>query len=208
VQRLGRNVVGAVAVTAVLAGTGLAATRLVSSPDGSGYLDRLVMRTADLPAGFRQAVRVKRTTGCTDRAFEHDELTRLRRWGVVGCAVVKFRRPEGNGGRVGLVYLVGYRFHNAAGASTGLRNLRTKHVAGASGDPLVSRHSVAAPALGDEAPRGMRLRLGGEERGSALTYWWRRGNVVAVLLVANMPRELDQTAVLALARRIDERART
>jgi hypothetical protein len=207
VQRLGRNVVGAVAVTAVLAGAGLAATRLVSSPDGSGDLDRLVMRPADLPAGYREAVRVERATGCAG-AFDHGEVRRLRRWGIVGCAVVKFRRPESDGDRVGLMYLLGYRFDDAAGASTGLRNLRTKYVAGASGDPLVSKHSVAAPALGDEAPRGVRLRFGGEERGSALTYWWRRGKVVAVIVVANMPRDLDQSAVLALARRIDERART
>jgi hypothetical protein len=206
VPRLGRNVVGAVAVTAVLAGAGLAATGLVSSPDASSDLDRLVMRPSDLPAGFRQGVRVKRARGCANRDFDRDEIRRVRAWGVVDCAIVKYRRREARGDRVGLVYLLGYRFDDVAGASAGLRKLRTDHVARMSGAPLVSRQSLPAPGLGDEAPRGMQLAFGGEERGSALTYWWRRGRVVAVLVVANAPR--DQRTVLALARRIDARATT
>jgi hypothetical protein len=210
VPRLSRNVVGAVAVTAVLVGAGLAATQLLGSPEASSDLDRFVLRPSDLPAGYRQAVRVTPAAGCSDPAFDRGDQRRVRGWGVAGCAIVKYRRQEGHGDRISLVYLRGYGFDDVPSASTGLQKIRSDYVARASGSPVVSKHSLSAPVLGDEAPRGMQLTFSGEEPGygSALTYWWRRGNVVAVLAVADVPRELDQRTVLALARRIDARAAT
>jgi hypothetical protein len=135
-------------------------------------------------------------------------MSRERAWGVAGCAIVKYRRRERHGDRVSLVYLRGYRFDDAARASAGLRKLRADYVARATVAPVVSKRSVPAPALGDETAPGMRLAFGGDGVGqdSALTYWWRRDEVVAVLAVANVPHDLDEVTVLALARKIDERA--
>jgi hypothetical protein len=210
VPRLSRNIVAALAVMAALAGAGLAATQLLGSPDGTSDLYRLVLRPSDLPAGYREAVSVKPAAGCADPSFERGETRRLRAWGVVGCSIVGYRRQEGHGERISLVYLRGYLFDDVRRASAGLQKLRKDYVARASGPPLTSKHSLAAPALGDEAPRGMRLAFGGQGlgRGSGSAYWWRRDKVVAVFVVGNVPRDLDQRGVFVLARRIDERATT
>jgi hypothetical protein len=105
------------------------------------------------------------------------------------------------------VYLRGYLFDDAQSASAALAQLRADYVSGAAGPPVLSRHGLAAPELGDQAPRGVRLELGdgSAAHGSALAYWWRRGRVVAALVAFG---DLDNRAVLSLTHRIDERART
>jgi hypothetical protein len=122
--RLGRNVVVAVAAIVLLAAVGLVATRLLSSSDdASGDLDRFVLASSDLPRGYRQAERP--AAGCSDPLFDRIQTRRLRSQGLVDCAIVKYRRQEDAGGRVGLVYLRKYLFDDVRGASTVLPQMRT-----------------------------------------------------------------------------------
>lgn len=208
-MRPSRNVVVAAAVIALLAALALVATQLLSSSDNaSGDLDRLVLTSSDLPRGYRQAERVTPAAGCSDPLFDRTETPRLRARGVVGCSILKYRRQQDAGDRVGLVYLRGYLFDDMRRASAALPQFRSDYVAGASGAPVVSKHSLPARALGDQAPRGVRLTLGGvgSPGASAFAYWWRRDKVVAVIAVADMFGDFDQRTVLALARRVDTRA--
>jgi hypothetical protein len=143
-----------------------------------------------------------------DPVFERSETRRLRDRGLVRCAVVKYRRQAADG--LGLVYLQGYLFDDARSASGALPQMRSRAVAQT---PVVikhrvlSQHSLPAPALGDEAPRGSRLTVG-SPRGLpvAYAYWWRRDKVVARIAVFGVMGDFDERAALALARRIDARA--
>jgi len=204
--RHSRNVVVAVAAIALLAAVGVIATRLPGSEDTSapGVLDRFVLTMSDLPRGYARSEGVTSAEGCSDPAFDRAETRRLRARGVVGCTLEKYRREEVDGYRGGLVYLRGYLFEDVRHASAALRELRREYFAGASGGPVVSKHSLPAPALGDQAPRGVALSLRG--LGPTVAYWWRRDKVVEAIVVAGRFGDRDRHAVLALARRIDARA--
>jgi hypothetical protein len=196
-----------VAVMAVAAGAGLAATQLLGSSDASGDLDRLELRTSDLPAGYKEAQRVKPAAGCA-AVLVRVALRRLRARGLAGCALVRFRHQERTEDPRGLVYLLEYLFADATRASAGLAQIRRDTLARAA-DPDFVREDLPPPTLGDEAPRAMQfaLRDAGTTYGSGFTYWWRRDKVVAVLAVSNiLLHDFDQQDSLGLARRIDERA--
>lgn len=206
-MRLSRNLVVAVAAIALLAAVGVLATRLLSSSDDPSHnLDRFVLTSSDLPRGYRQVERP--AAGCSDPVFERSETRRLRDRGLVRCAVVKYRRQATDG--VGLVYLQSYLFDDARSASAALPQMRSHAVAQTPvviKHRVVSKHSLPAPALGDEAPRGVRLTVG-SPRGLPFSYvyWWRRDKVVAESAVFGMMGDFDERTALALARRIDARA--
>jgi hypothetical protein len=132
----------------------------------------------------------------------------LRARGVVGCTLVRYRRQEGNGHRFGVVFLVVYLFDDVARASAALPQFTNDYLARARNSDVVSKHSLAVTALGDEAPRGMRFVLGrpGEESTALFTYLWRRDQAVAVLAIGDERHDFDHSDALALARRIDQRA--
>jgi hypothetical protein len=200
-------VLAAVTVTAVVAGAGLAASRLLGSSDASSDLDRLELRISDLPAGYSEALRVKPAAGCA-AAVDRVALRRLRARGLASCALVKFRRQERTDDPRSLVYLLEYLFADAPRASAGLAQIRRDSLARAT-DPDVVIEDLPTPTLGDEAPRAMRfaLRHAGMTYGSGFTYWWRRNKVVAVLAVSSiLLHDFDRQHALGLARRIDERA--
>jgi hypothetical protein len=209
VPRVSRNVaVVVVAVTAILVGAGLAAIQLLGSSDASSDLDRFELKSSDLPAGYRETTRVEPAAGCS-AALNRVALRRLRALGVAGCAVVKYRRQERNSDPRGLVFLLDYLFDDVPSASAALAQLRMDYLTGATGVPVGSNRGLPVPALGDQAPRGIRLALGsaGLRLGSGFVYLWRREQIVAVLAVFNLLlHDFGQRDALALARRIDQRA--
>jgi hypothetical protein len=130
VRRLSPKVVAvAVAVTAVVAGAGLAATQLLGSSDASSDLERFVLQASDLSSGYRRVQRVTPAEGCSDPAFKRGEIRRLRARGVVGCTLVRYRRQEGNGHRFGVVFLVVYLFDDVARASAALPQFTNDYLA-------------------------------------------------------------------------------
>ena len=70
------------------------------------------------------------------------------------------------------------------------------------GQSLGDVHSVPAPGLGDEAPRGVATDFG---NGMQYVYTWRRGSVVATLSSTSTLEDFDQRKTLQLARKLDTR---
>ena len=87
-----------------------------------------------------------------------------------------------------------------------MAKLRASYVRAASGEAAAgSTHSLAVNDLGDEAPPGLRVVQALAPSTVGLSYWWRRGDVVAVLLAGGTLGDLTPSSVLALAHRIDAR---
>jgi hypothetical protein len=148
--------------------------------------------------------RVTPRDGCASPTFDAADARRLAGQGVIGCTLAKDRRLGGGG--IELVYLRTYRYADASSASSGMAKLRASYVRAASGEAAPgSTHSVAVNDLGDEAPPGLRVIPALAPSSGGISYWWRRGDVVAVLVAGGTLGDFKPRSVLALAHRIDIR---
>jgi hypothetical protein len=190
--------VGGAVVVAVV----LLVTSLAGDPP-AGVLQRAELRSSDLPGGYARTVSVAPSDTCSAAQFDEAAVRRMRVLGANACAVTKYRRPA----PLGLAGLTLYRFDDARTAARGLAEMRRGYLADVGGAAVRSRHSVPAPELGDEAPRGVKIAIGGKGGGSLYAYFWRRANVVAVLGAGGARGAFNAVRSLALARTVDGRAK-
>lgn len=213
----------AVALGAVgLVGAVLVAALVVAGedgPDGAGRrftrrnLRQVGAQPSDLPPGYtaqpglpRQATSVHH---CLEAATRHraDLANQLRTLGMRGCYDAAYVKTVGTAAnRPGST---AYLFEDAAGASKALPLLRTALVEGYRGaGGLQSAHDVPVSGLGDESLPGRRfVTVGGGEAFTLTLYVWRIGNVVASFAATDTLRDMNDQAILDIAKRIDSRAR-
>lgn len=172
----------------------------------------LVMARSDLPDGYKVVRRKRFSSAASCLASLSDSpfgalavKKKLAGPGLLGCWRSSFIKEVsvGNDGT-----LLSHEPDSAAilmrdeqAASKTLRAVRRalSRSLTSSGSP-VEAHSIPAPGLGNEAPRGISF---GD--GVVHLYIWRRANVIAWTMTSNVLNDLDQRAALKLARKIDRR---
>jgi hypothetical protein len=184
--------------------------RTHGSPPPSATSEQIVhfqLLVADVRAGYREIARVSPSEGCSSPAFDQAGVKRVVGHDVVGCALVKLGRK--NGDDVELVYLRLYRYEDEGHASDHIAQLRGDYLRVAATNMAPgSRHDLPVSALGEEAPPGVTFatQMPGDGSASAIAYWWRRGTVVAVIAAGGTLGDFGPGEALALAHRIDDRA--
>lgn len=205
-QRPRRPAYVLLAVVAVLAGCG-------GDDDGDAAdaarpgVDAFLLTRADLPAGYVLDTR-ERSTSPRRCPIEFDTATRRRfaELGAQRCAIAKFNRDvavsedttEFNMPTSDAVVM-----RDERAASDGVRLIRRTIIANLRDSFGSEMHSLAAPGLGDEAPRGLQADV--EDVFDMYVYVWRRGNVVAWVSSTDNLDDFDARSTLALARRLDAR---
>jgi hypothetical protein len=202
-RRPGIAVALAVVIVALLvAGLYALVSSLTGDSDKADALHSLQLRASDLPGGYARTVAVAPSTACSAPQLDADTVRRMRALGANACAVTKYRRPS----PLGLAGLSLYRFDDAKAATGALAEMRRGYLADVGGKAVASRHSVPAGGLGDEAPRGVRIVVGGRGGGALYAFFWRRGNVVAVLGTGGETGAFNGRTALQLGRTVDARA--
>lgn len=190
--------------------------------DGGTYapadLKNFIIRESDLPDGY--TTQESKVSGSPESCLSVEASAtvssalqqKLTALGFKGCAggsflkevttsVTKKNRPAG------LAILM----RDEDGASEGLPVLRDALLKSFTSTGTASKfepHSLPAPELGDEAPRGMTLTgTLGPELGVAnfYIYAWRRGNVLVWVGSSDVIGDFDQSRTLELARKLDAR---
>jgi|GEM_PF-4556663 len=178
-------------------------TSLTGDSEKADALHGLELRASDLPDGYARTVAIAPSAAaCSVPQLDADTVRRMRALGASACAVTKYRRPS----PLGIAGLSLYRFDDARAATGALAELRRGYLADVGGRAVRSRHSVPAGGLGDEAPRGVRLVVGGRGGGALYAFFWRRGDVVAVLGTGGVTGAFNGASALALGRAVDARA--
>ena len=129
--------------------------------------------------------------------------------GLIGCQAVTYGHKVGSDSdQVGTFAVL---FKDASGAQAALPLLRDILIKSyrATGDAkVVSVTELPAPALGDSTLPGVLFEVAaGDKQTDHSIYLWRRGKVVAVLAAANFLGEVSPDEALAIASKIDARAR-
>jgi hypothetical protein len=185
-----------------------------TSEPSAADLRRFVLTKADLPDGYKAVDRThsSKPAGCLDLDepdADREYTKRLAALGFKRCAYSLFRRTEKRAGEFerynepsSEAILVRDQ-HAASDALPALRR-RLRVAATSTGAEI---HSVAAPALGDEAPRGLSLSFEIQDMGkiTGVFYIWRRGAAVAWVFSSDIFGDFDQRRTLTLARRLDRR---
>lgn len=181
-------------------------------------LKNFIIRESDLPDGYtsqeskvsgspESCLSVK--ASATVASALQQKLTAL---GFRGCAGGSFLKEVSTGVTkrnrpAGLAILM----RDENGASEGLPVLRDALLKSFSSTGTATRfvpHSLPAPELGDEAPRGMTLSGSlGPALGKAnfYIYAWRRANVLVWVGSSDVVGDFDQSRTLELARKLDAR---
>ncbi len=170
----------------------------------AGKVEGFVLTKSDLPSGYalEGTSRASSRSSCLE-GRERSVRRKLASLGLQRCAEATFRKDVDLGGGDGLVNAPdsdALLMRTETAASHALR-VRRKEIVSFSRS-LGDAHSVAAPRLGDEAPRGVATDFG---NGTLFVYTWRRGRVVATLSSTSTLGDFDQHKTLELARKVDAR---
>ncbi len=182
-------------------------------------LKHFVLAQGDLPDGYkRDDFMVSRSPGgCVghegNSAAERSYKRTLRALGFRRCASAEFSKEDHTQsaeeltteltGEYGSEAIL-MRDRRAAGKALPiLRRMLLKSLTRLD----IEAHSIPAPGLGSEAPRGILLTYDLEPFGKVTTiiYVWRRGPVVAWVIAGHLPDDPDGARTLELARKIDSR---
>jgi hypothetical protein len=189
---------------------------------GDGFasddLKRFVLTDADLPSGYDSQER--KTSSSADacltvsgnKAAENELKRDFTSLGFEGCAGASFKKQTSGSVRknnrpAGLAVLMRDE-DSAAKAVPSLRKALLNSFTSSGTAGTFKPHSLAAPGLGDEAPRGLSFsgNLGPlPGKATFYVYVWRRGNVVAWVGSSDVLGDFDADSTLELARRIDAR---
>ena len=211
---------------AALAFAGLGAARaeaVVRYKPTAANLKHFVLAKSDLPAGYKSLgwMDSRSPGGCVEvegdpaatRAYER----KLRALGFRGCASASARKEvhtqideettlDAHNQPVSEAILMRDR-QAASRALPVLRRTLLKSFTAGGGGP-VEAHSIPAPGLGSEAPRGIQLThdfgpLFGKVTSSI--YVWRRGPVLGWVFSGHLLGDFDDARTLELARKLDSR---
>lgn len=179
---------------------------------------RVLVTESDLPEGYKLVHRDRSSSldTCARIVVGSPPLTRLKKklpaLGFKSCERTEYRKTVGDrtaSSTTGAVSL-SFVLRDDQAASELLPVLRTlilthSRPTGEASD--FQRHSVPAPDLGDEAPRGLALSVRDPDGGklTAWVYLWRRGNVVALVGSSDAVGDFDRLSTLELARAVDAR---
>jgi hypothetical protein len=212
------------AAALALAGFGAArAEAMVKFKPTVANLKHFVLAQGDLPDGYERKrwISSRSPGGCLnvagDPAAARSYERKLRALGFRGCAGAAFRREVSTE----IDEETTFEAHNQPGSEAilmrdrqaarralpALRRMLLKSLT-ADADSPVEAHSIPAPGLGAEAPRGIQLTYDPGPlvgRFTAAIYVWRRGPVVGWLFSADILGDFDDARTLELARKLDSR---
>ncbi|MCA1679173.1 MAG: hypothetical protein LC777_09645 [Actinobacteria bacterium] len=146
-------------------------------------LEGFAMTRSDLPAGYKaeEQKRSSSPAACPIGFSSRSEKKKFASLGVRACAAASFRKDvavSDDIGKFNAPKSEALAMRDEQAASAALRVIRATIVANSRGSAIDTEvHSLPAPGLGDEAPRGVSVNSGGYI--NAFIYIWRRGNVVA-----------------------------
>jgi hypothetical protein len=191
-------------IAVALAGCGDSDTERGNAMATAGKLEGFVLTKTDLPSGYalEDASRASSRNSCLEDR-ERSVRRKLASLGLQRCSAATFRKEVdlgGGDGRINTADSVALLMRTDTAASHALRARRKEIVS--YGRSLGDVHSVPAPRLGDEAPRGVATDFG---NGTLFVYTWRRGSVVATLSSTSTLGDFDQRKTLELARKLDAR---
>jgi hypothetical protein len=209
---------------AALAFASFGATRadaMVKYKPTAGNLKHFVVGQADLPDGYKPEGRMSSRSpgGCVeiagDPAATRSYEGKLRALGFRGCASASFSKKVSSQTDDGLTIDItnepgseAILMRDRQAAAKALPVLRRTLLKAFTAGGAVQAHSIPAPGLGSEAPRGMQLTYSLGELFPQLTtsfYVWRRGPVVGWVGAGHIEGEFDDARTLELARKLDSR---
>jgi len=213
-----------VLAAAALAFAGSSAARaeaVVKYQPTAANLKHFVVAQGDLPEGYKPEGRMSSRSagGCVelggDRAVTRAYERKLRALGFRGCASASFSKTVHTQADDELTIDItnepgseAILMRDRQAAAKALPVLRRTLLKSFTAGAPVEAHSIPAPGLGSEAPRGIQLSYDlGELFGKLTTsfYVWRRGPVVGWVGSGHVPGEFDDARTLALARKLDSR---
>ena len=170
-------------------------------------VERFLITKSDLPAGYRleERKRFSASPSCSNRISPAAVRTQLAKLGFRGCALAMFGKEVDVGDGVSYTHYpesVAVLMRDERAASAAVRILRKMLRAGLPTELGIRAHSLPAPRLGDEAPRGLTFAFG---EITASIYVWRRDNVVAWITSSDILHDFDASRALKLARTLDAR---
>lgn len=190
----------------VAAGAFSAATARAAAGSSPTKVERFLLTTSDLPAGYKLEERKRFSSrGCPDRISPVAVRKQLTKLGFRGCALAMFGKEVDVGNGVSYLHYpesVAVLMRDKAAASAALRVLRRMLLASLPTELGIAVHSLPVSRLGDQAPRGLTFAFG---EINAFIYIWRRGNVVAWTSSSDILHDFDAGAALSLARSLDAR---
>jgi len=195
-------------IAVVAAGCADAVSNAGLARAATNKIERFLITKPDLPMGYALEQRKRfSASSCPSRIATRQVSTRkLAALGLRGCALAVFSKEVASGGGASTLNnpeSVAFLMRDERAASAALRALRTALLV-VPPDSGVEAHSLRAPRLGDQAPRGIVLTLGDF---SIFNYLWRRGNVIAWVESSDVLGDFDAGKTLKLARRLDARGR-
>lgn len=200
--------VGAIAIAVLVIGIG-----------GLGIAEgtrSLVIASEDLP---REYVKIR-----SDRFSSLDRCAEVSGWpaatrtlraklaalGLERCELVQYRRRDHTTGSSNQPTSQAFVMRNDEAAAQLVPLLRRLYLSTIDPDGTDARpHSLPAPKLGDQSPRGVTIEFRHPRTGRTLVnywvYWWRRGKVAAWVATSDGVGDFDRVSTLELARAVDSR---
>ena len=184
-------------------------------------LKHFVVTQGDLPDGYKRegGTSSRSPGGCVDlggnSAVSRSYERKLRALGFRGCASASFSKKISTQTDDGVTTEItnepgseAILMRDRQAAAKALPVLRRTLRQQFTGGGAFAAHSIPAPGLGSEAPRGIQVNYELGELFGKLTasyYVWRRGPVVGWVGSGHVAGEFDDALTLALARKLDSR---